>query len=59
MIIWDKNFIKPTAEEEEPIEAPFSVDGDFETISESETVIVEIEEDLPKQGWSGMGFGGR
>jgi hypothetical protein len=50
MIIWDKNFIKPAATEGEPIEAPFSMGEN------AETVIIEIE-DKPEQGWSGKGFG--
>jgi hypothetical protein len=50
MIIWDKNFIKPVVAEEEPIEAPFSVE---ETV---ETVIVDVEP-APEQGWAGKGFG--
>jgi hypothetical protein len=59
MIIWDKNFIKEEVVEEEPLGAPFSVEETVEAIAEPETVMVEIQEDLPKQGWSGMGFGGR
>jgi hypothetical protein len=58
MIIWDKNFIKPTVVKEEPIEAPFSVPEAIETISEPETVSTIAEtEDKPEQGSSGKGFG--
>ena len=49
MIIWDKNFIKPAVVKEEPVEAPFSVPEN------AETVIVEIE-DAPKPV-AGKGFG--
>ena len=49
MIIWDKNFIKPTVAKEESVEAPFSVEEDFET------VIVETE-DAPLSGWMSKGF---
>ena len=48
MIIWDKNFIKSAAVKE-PIEAPFSV------LENAETVIIEVEE-APKQE-AGKGFG--
>ena len=48
MIIWDKNFIKP-AVVKEPIEAPFSVPEN------AETVIIEVE-DVPKPV-AGKGFG--
>jgi hypothetical protein len=58
MIIWDKNFIKPTVVKEEPIEAPFSVLETIETISEPEVVSTIVEtEDKPEQGSAGKGFG--
>ena len=49
MIIWDKNFIKPTVAKVEPIEALFSAPEN------AETVIIEIE-DAPKPA-AGKGFG--
>jgi len=58
MIIWDKNFIKPTVVKEEPIEAPFSVPETIETISEPETLSTIVEtEDKPEQDLAGKGFG--
>ena len=51
-IIWDKGFVKEEAIEKEPIKAPFSVEGDFETVT------VEIE-DAPKPSWMGKGFGSK
>jgi hypothetical protein len=57
MIIWDKNFIKPQPIKEEPVEAPFSVEEN------DETVILEIEDEPIKavetNSWIGKGFGGR
>lgn len=53
MIIWDKNFIKPAAVKE-PVEAPFSVPEN------AETVIVEIEdapEPVTEKTGAGKGFG--
>ena len=49
MIIWDKGFIKPAVVKEEPVEAPFSVPEN------AETVIIEVE-DVPKPV-AGKGFG--
>jgi hypothetical protein len=62
MIIWDKNFTKPAVVKEEPVEAPFSVPEN------AETVTIEIE-DVPgpavtpiplmvaKNASAGKGFG--
>jgi hypothetical protein len=57
MIVWDKNFIKPEVAEKEPIEAPFSVPEN------SETVIIEIEDEPTKavetNFWTSKGFGSK
>ena len=57
MIIWDKNFIKPVVAEQEPIEAPFSVEEN------SETLVIEIEDEPVKivetNSWTNKGFGSR
>jgi hypothetical protein len=57
MIIWDKNFIKPEVAGKEPVEAPFSV------LENIETVIIEIEDEPAKtvetNFWASKGFGSK
>jgi hypothetical protein len=57
MIVWDKNFIKPAVANEEPVEAPFSMDEN------TETVIIEIEDEPVKavetNFWTSKGFGSK
>ena len=57
MIIWDKNFIKPTPIKEESNEAPFSMEEN------NEAVIIEIEDEPVKavetNFWTNKGFGSK
>jgi hypothetical protein len=57
MIVWDKSFIKPAVANEEPVEAPFSVEEN------TEKVIIEIEDEPVKavetNFWTSKGFGSK